>query len=278
MVDDKEKQTRKLKIAVEGIPEEDREKLLSFDDAFVFAKGYHLISDYQKLTKKIDANNKDIDDFKLLSKIVVDPHNKINDVPYPTMFNYPDDLTEYSFTPYLKYAGNGWYEVDDSAPDYVKRDYEKYFLNQKKIFRDKVIQKKQIKKSVHDLVQSFREKGCKTIDDVHAFKEYPFVYDGMSLDEYEKELIYYYRHTIEEIHSGKYVPLWKQERDQINLDTSQNEFDKLKEEYLKRFDIIPVEICKYPKEELTKIFRDCIKNNKDAIEMGYYEYDEEFYL
>ncbi|SEL89622.1 hypothetical protein SAMN04487770_12025 [Butyrivibrio sp. ob235] len=50
---------------------------------------------------------------------------------YPTMFNKPDDLSEYSFTPYLKYYGNGWYEVDHSAPDYAKEEYENYFLEQK---------------------------------------------------------------------------------------------------------------------------------------------------
>lgn len=39
--------------------------------------------------------------------------------------------------------------------------------------------------------------------------EYPFVKNGMSYDEYWKELKYYYRH-LEEVHNGKYKPLWQQ--------------------------------------------------------------------
>ena len=42
-----------------------------------------------------------------------------------------------------------------------------------------------------------------------AMKEYPFYYDGMPLEEWREEYIYFAEH-LSEVHKGKYVPLWKQ--------------------------------------------------------------------
>ena len=43
-----------------------------------------------------------------------------------------------------------------------------------------------------------------------SMKEYIFWRDGMTPEEFEKELDYYYTH-IEDLKNGRYLPLWKQE-------------------------------------------------------------------
>lgn len=40
--------------------------------------------------------------------------------------------------------------------------------------------------------------------------EYPFVRKGMTAKEYDEEKQYYLSQSIEDLKSGKYVPLWKQ--------------------------------------------------------------------
>lgn len=42
-------------------------------------------------------------------------------------------------------------------------------------------------------------------------KEAPYWRDGMSLDEFEIEREYYYRH-LNDVKKGNYKPLWKQEK------------------------------------------------------------------
>lgn len=42
-----------------------------------------------------------------------------------------------------------------------------------------------------------------------GLKEYPFVYDGMSIEEYCKERNYYADNWTD-VRKGTYVPLWKQ--------------------------------------------------------------------
>lgn len=42
-----------------------------------------------------------------------------------------------------------------------------------------------------------------------TYWEYPFLYKGMSIEEYEKEREYHGTH-MKEVHSGVYKPLWKQ--------------------------------------------------------------------
>lgn len=41
-----------------------------------------------------------------------------------------------------------------------------------------------------------------------SLKEVPFWRDGMSVEEYEKEREYYYKH-IDDVKAGTYKPLWK---------------------------------------------------------------------
>ena len=49
-----------------------------------------------------------------------------------------------------------------------------------------------------------------TIDDWDArLLEYPFVYKGMTVEEYEKEKEYWGKH-LEDVKNGTYSPLWKQ--------------------------------------------------------------------
>lgn len=43
-----------------------------------------------------------------------------------------------------------------------------------------------------------------------TLKEAPYWKDGMSVEEYEKEREYYYKH-LKDVRSGTYIPLWKQE-------------------------------------------------------------------
>lgn len=42
-----------------------------------------------------------------------------------------------------------------------------------------------------------------------TMREVPFWKDGMSIEEYEKERDYYYKH-LQEVKNGTYTPLWKQ--------------------------------------------------------------------
>ena len=42
-----------------------------------------------------------------------------------------------------------------------------------------------------------------------SLKEAPFWREGMSPEEYDIERDYFYKHQ-EELHRGKYLPLWKQ--------------------------------------------------------------------
>ena len=44
-----------------------------------------------------------------------------------------------------------------------------------------------------------------------SMKEYIFWRDGMTPEEFEKELDYYYTH-IEDLKNGRYLPLWKQKK------------------------------------------------------------------
>lgn len=43
-----------------------------------------------------------------------------------------------------------------------------------------------------------------------SIKETPYWRDGMSVDEYEKERLYYYKH-LKDVKEGRYKPLWKKE-------------------------------------------------------------------
>ena len=50
----------------------------------------------------------------------------------------------------------------------------------------------------------------KTVEDLDPrLREYPFVYKGMTIEEYDKEKEYYGKHW-SEVHEGKYKPLWVQ--------------------------------------------------------------------
>ena len=43
----------------------------------------------------------------------------------------------------------------------------------------------------------------------YSMKEMPFWRNGMTPEEYDKEIEYYYRH-LKDVKNGKYSPLWKQ--------------------------------------------------------------------
>ena len=45
-----------------------------------------------------------------------------------------------------------------------------------------------------------------------SMKEYPFWREGMSADEYDREREYYQKNFEELVMTGKYVPLWKQNK------------------------------------------------------------------
>lgn len=52
----------------------------------------------------------------------------------------------------------------------------------------------------------------KTIDEWDSrLLEYPFVYEGMTEEEYHKEKAYWGSH-LKEVKAGTYLPLWKQTR------------------------------------------------------------------
>ncbi len=54
-------------------------------------------------------------------------------------------------------------------------------------------------------------KEFKTVDDMPGgMREYPFIYPGMSIEEYCKERNYYYENWPHKVHEGTYEPLWKQ--------------------------------------------------------------------
>ena len=46
-----------------------------------------------------------------------------------------------------------------------------------------------------------------------GMKENPFYYDGISVDEYEKEREYYFSNFKTLVMEGKYKPLWKQKQE-----------------------------------------------------------------
>ena len=51
-----------------------------------------------------------------------------------------------------------------------------------------------------------------TIDDgAYRLLEYPFVYEGMTVEEYHKEKEYWGSH-LKEVRDGTYLPLWKQNK------------------------------------------------------------------
>ena len=51
-----------------------------------------------------------------------------------------------------------------------------------------------------------------TIDDWdYRLLEYPFVYEGMTVEEYHKEKEYRGNH-LKEVRDGTYLPLWKQNK------------------------------------------------------------------
>ena len=53
-----------------------------------------------------------------------------------------------------------------------------------------------------------------TIDNWDArLLEYPFIYEGMTVEEYNKEKAYWGSH-LEEVRAGTYLPLWKQNQKQ----------------------------------------------------------------
>ncbi|MCR4924182.1 MAG: hypothetical protein K5931_09280 [Lachnospiraceae bacterium] len=47
--------------------------------------------------------------------------------PYPTRYNDPDDLTEYSFTPYLCRYRDGWYDLAEDTPAQIRQEYDEYY-------------------------------------------------------------------------------------------------------------------------------------------------------
>ena len=60
-----------------------------------------------------------------------------------------------------------------------------------------------------------------------SLREYPFVYKGMRKKEYEIELEYYLSHTLEEIKTERYLPLWKQKQLQNGGDGMQRSTELL---------------------------------------------------
>ncbi|MCR5775475.1 MAG: hypothetical protein K6G42_10365 [Lachnospiraceae bacterium] len=54
-------------------------------------------------------------------------------------------------------------------------------------------------------------KDNKTIDSLDPVMcDYPFVREGMTLDEYYEEKEYYIKQSVDDLKKGRYVPLWKQ--------------------------------------------------------------------
>ena len=66
-----------------------------------------------------------------------------------------------------------------------------------------------------DILNLQIEQGIKTVEDLDfGSREYPFVYKGMSIEEYWIERVYH-GHHLEEVANGTYRPLWKQRRDEL---------------------------------------------------------------
>ena len=60
------------------------------------------------------------------------------------------------------------------------------------------------------MVEPSDYKEYNSVDDMPTgLKEYPFVYDGMSIEKYCEERNYYATHW-SDVLSGKYIPIWKQ--------------------------------------------------------------------
>lgn len=50
-----------------------------------------------------------------------------------------------------------------------------------------------------------------TIDSLDPIMlEYPFVREGMTIDEYYEEKEYYINQSVDDLKNGRYIPLWKQ--------------------------------------------------------------------
>lgn len=61
-----------------------------------------------------------------------------------------------------------------------------------------------------DIVRLLKEDGCTTVEDLpYSDLEYPFIYKGMSVEDYWKERVYYGTHW-DDIRKGTYEPMWKQ--------------------------------------------------------------------
>ena len=57
------------------------------------------------------------------------------------------------------------------------------------------------------------EEQGKTIESLDPIMlEYPFVREGMSLEEYYEEKEYYFKQTAEDLMNERYVPLWEQKK------------------------------------------------------------------
>ena len=61
-----------------------------------------------------------------------------------------------------------------------------------------------------DIVRELIENGYTTVEDLPTNDlEYPFIYKGMSIEEYWIERVYYSKH-LKDVRTLKYKPLWKQ--------------------------------------------------------------------
>lgn len=66
-----------------------------------------------------------------------------------------------------------------------------------------------------DILNLQIERGIKTVEDLpFCSREYPFVYKGMSIEEYWIERVYHGQHA-KEVVDGTYRPLWQQRRDEL---------------------------------------------------------------
>ncbi|MDD6197439.1 MAG: hypothetical protein PUB12_11295 [[Clostridium] aminophilum] len=63
-----------------------------------------------------------------------------------------------------------------------------------------------------DILNLQIEQGIKTVEDLDfGSREYPFVYEGMSIEEYWIERVYH-AHHLQEVKNCTYRPLWKPSR------------------------------------------------------------------
>lgn len=66
-----------------------------------------------------------------------------------------------------------------------------------------------------DILNLMIEQGYRTVEDLSlCSREYPFIYKGMSIEEYWIERVYYSKH-LKELVNGTYRPLWQQRQDEL---------------------------------------------------------------